>query len=466
MSSRHQRMRSPGRGRRASPRCVGRTRRRSLLGSRRCSLLYTSRLGARASHPFPSIGRPDEIPRLSRASAVDRGDRPDRDAGLLIVAWVLWAAMVVSILARSSMLVPVGCRRWHRCRRSRYYGGLGRLDRRRSHGLHRDAPSFRVGGEPQSPRPYTISATRLRGRGATESPVPAGFVRLTAASRSRRSPSERWAMPLRCRREIWELNSRTGGRARRAVTGRGDRLQTTGWDLSLPRAAAGHRIPRCVDALPGNEPTAPGHRSLPTAPRPGVDRRRNTESAMATATGRSPRRRWVRGHRGGCRAGLHRGVHRHENHHGLASAIRRRCQPGNVVELAAATPTATATDPPDGVSTSPVYGFRLPRSEPIGRYTVRPGDSYWSVTARCPCSGDGAIVAYTAVLMGHDAGRLGYANPAMLHPGDQLEIIPAAESDSTSSTTIPVAATSTDPHVYVVEPGGIRLGDRRDPARA
>ena len=102
-----------------------------------------------------------------------------------------------------------------------------------------------------------------------------------------------------------------------------------------------------------------------------------------------------------------------------------------------------------------MYGFRLPRSEPIGRYTVRPGDSYWSVAAaHLPAgSGDGAIVAYTAVLMGHNAGRLGYANPAMLHPGDQLEIIPAAESDSTSSTTDPVAATSTDPHVYIVEPG-------------
>ncbi len=65
----------------------------------------------------------------------------------------------------------------------------------------------------------------------------------------------------------------------------------------------------------------------------------------------------------------------------------------------------------------------------VDEYEVVDGDSYWGIAERFLPAGSPArdVWEFTQALMSFNAPRLGYAHPAMLHPGDVVDIVaPAA----------------------------------------
>ena len=63
--------------------------------------------------------------------------------------------------------------------------------------------------------------------------------------------------------------------------------------------------------------------------------------------------------------------------------------------------------------------------------TVRPGGSYWQIAteqlnANGTAADNGDIAAFTRALRAHNAPRLGYHDPNLLHPGDIVELVAVA----------------------------------------
>ena len=63
----------------------------------------------------------------------------------------------------------------------------------------------------------------------------------------------------------------------------------------------------------------------------------------------------------------------------------------------------------------------------VDEYEVVDGDSYWGIAERFlpDESTEHDVWEFTQALMTFNAPRLGYAHPAMLHPGDVVEIVAA-----------------------------------------
>ncbi len=97
----------------------------------------------------------------------------------------------------------------------------------------------------------------------------------------------------------------------------------------------------------------------------------------------------------------------------------------------------------------------------VDEYEVVDGDSYWAIAERFLPAGSTArdVWEFTQALMAFNAPRLGYAHPAMLHPGDVVDIvaptIAAAQQPETAST----AVESTPSHLR--RRRRLVLGDRR-----
>ena len=64
----------------------------------------------------------------------------------------------------------------------------------------------------------------------------------------------------------------------------------------------------------------------------------------------------------------------------------------------------------------------------VDEYEVVDGDSYWGIAERFLPDGSPArdVWECTQALMAFNAPRLGYAHPAMLHPGDVVDIVTPA----------------------------------------
>ena len=64
----------------------------------------------------------------------------------------------------------------------------------------------------------------------------------------------------------------------------------------------------------------------------------------------------------------------------------------------------------------------------VDEYEVVDGDSYWGIAERFLPDGSPArdVWEFTQALMAFNAPRLGYAHPAMLHPGDVVDIVTPA----------------------------------------
>lgn len=300
-------------------------------------LVVCSRAGLDASHPIPQIGTTDEIKAFFERDLTPTEIAPIAMRALLIVGWLLWLAMAVSVVA--SILEARGSGLRAALPQFAMFVGLGRWIAAGLTAVSALAPNFVSAGSLASPRPFTVSSAIPAATVAVEAPVPQGFARVqrgesveTFAQRTL-GDATRWT-------EIWDLNKN------QAVGQDGDSWTVAwklaaGWDLRLPA------------------PATPG--------------------AV----------------------------------HGYRPAI--------------------GPDTPVG-------------DEQVRRHAVAAGDSYWSI-ARSQL-GDGAagtaVWDYTQILMDTNAPRLGYDDPAMLHPGDVVDIaVPPAAAGT--AAVVESAAVGEDP---------------------
>ena len=75
----------------------------------------------------------------------------------------------------------------------------------------------------------------------------------------------------------------------------------------------------------------------------------------------------------------------------------------------------------------------------VDEYEVVDGDSYWGIAERFLPSGspERDVWEFTRALMTFNSPRLGYAQPAMLHPGDVVDIVtPSAGGASPSLAAV------------------------------
>ena len=198
-------------------------------------LLLCARAGVDAWHPLPAVGSWDEISgfferQLSTTEVASVAMRV-----LLVVAWVLWAAMVVSILAAVSD-ARGGAPRRRGVPRVAMFSGLARWLAAGLTALTSTAPAFVSAATLQSPRPYTISATTYPAAEVVESPVPAGHGRvqrgesIEAFAQRTLGDAARWV-------EIWALNQQQPVGHDGARWAQAWRVEA-GWDLRLPNATA------------------------------------------------------------------------------------------------------------------------------------------------------------------------------------------------------------------------------------
>lgn len=313
-------------------------------------LVVCSKVGLDGSHPFPSVGTSDEIRAFFERDLTPTEITPIAMRTLLIVGWVLWLAMAVSVV--SSILEACGSGLRTALPQFAMFVGLGRWIAAGLTAVSTLAPNFVSAGSLESPRPFTVSSAMPAAAIAVEMPIRPGFARVlrgesveTFAQRTI-GDATRWS-------EIWELNKgRTVGQA--GETWSAAWKLSAGWDLRLP----------------GVDSSTPG----------------------------------------------------------VASRFGSRLGP----DIDNAT------------------------NERIRRHDVVSGDSYWSI-ARSQL-GDGAsgtaVWDYTEVLMEMNAPRLGYDDPAMLQPGDVIEVVdnvvrpaPAATAARTPDTL--AHATANAPQVTV-----------------
>ena len=195
-------------------------------------LVLLSRLGLDATHPFPAIGTGEEIRSYLDRELSTTEITPIAIRALLIVAWLLWAAMVVSIVA--SLLEARGSR--SSLPKFAMFAGLGRWIGAGLTAFSALTPSFVSAARLESPRPFTVSSPVATATVQAERPVSVGFARVlqgespeTFAQRTLGNPA-RWT-------EIWELNKQQPVGSGGEVWAQAWRIQA-GWDLRLPTAAA------------------------------------------------------------------------------------------------------------------------------------------------------------------------------------------------------------------------------------
>ena len=328
-------------------------------------LVVCSRAGLDASHPLPSIGSSSEI-----ADYLGRGLSTTEVTsialrGLLIIGWLLWLAMVSSVLGA---IIEAARGRHPSIPQFRLFGGLARwiasglvaasasLPSMSSVAL---APAPPPATPALAPTPYTMFETEPEpADGAPASPtlgvarpgfevVRPGESPATFAQRVL-GDSTRW-------RELFELNQ---GRE----VGPSGEMWTTGWKLS-----AGWEL------------------KLPSE---------NVAPAMSAPSG------------------------------------------------LVAGPTKTPV----------LFRITQPQAPPpvVDEHVVVTGESYWAIAEEQ--LGDRAsgsqVYAQTQALMDHNAPRLGYADPAMIQPGDVVQLL--APGDPPSAPTGRVAPALHVPHHVVV----------------
>lgn len=312
-------------------------------------LVVCSQLGLDTLHPFPSIGSGDEIMAFFERDLTATEIAPIALRGLLVVGWVLWAAMAVSVVA--AILDATGNGLRSSVPRFAMFAGLGRWIAAGLTALTSLGPNFVSAGSLASPRPFTVSSPTVASPSSTpaETAVQPGHARVqhgesieTFAQRTL-GDATRWS-------EIWELNKNAPVGQEGEVWSVAWKL-SAGWDLRLP----------VVDTFIG------------------------------------------------------------------------------ALEFSG-TPTYDAA-----------ASSRL-----VSSHLVVAGDSYWSIArSRLGDAASGAAVFdYTQALIDANAGRLGYDDPAMLHPGDEIELVALEETDVTASSRVAPGGEDAEsvPHV-VVEPG-------------
>ena len=196
-------------------------------------LVVCSRVGLDASHPFPGIGSTDEIRVFFERDLTPTEIAPVAMRALLIVAWVLWLGMALSVVASIFEARGSALRSW--VPQFAMFAGLGRWIAAGLTAISSLAPNFVSAGALTSPRPFTISSVTVDQPVTIESPVPPGFARVqrgesieTFAQRLL-GDANRWP-------ELWELNKdQQVGPDGEAWTA--PWKVAAGWDLRLPADA-------------------------------------------------------------------------------------------------------------------------------------------------------------------------------------------------------------------------------------
>lgn len=310
-------------------------------------LVVCSSVGLGASHPLPEIGTADEIRSFFERDLSPAEVAPIAMRGLIIVGWLLWLAMILSVLA--SILDAGGSRLRSWIPQFSMFAGLGRWIAAGLTAVTSLTPNLVSAAELVSPRPFTISSATPESPQVVERPVPLGHARVQRGE-SIELFAERTLGDASRWEEIWQLN-------RNQPVGQQGEVWTAawklgaGWDLLLPRDAPA-------------QPVAAGAR--------------------------------------GTRPAVH--------------------SPTEAVDTVAAEPPA----PPVSAAV-----------EVVGQYEVVEGDSFWAIAERFLPDGaaERDVWTFTEALMNHNAPRLGYEHPAMLHPGDVIDVLAAPNSSAPDPET-------------------------------
>jgi nucleoid-associated protein YgaU len=318
-------------------------------------LIVCSRVGLDASHPFPAIGSTEEIRAFFERDLTPTEIAPLAMRALLIIGWVLWIGMALSVLASIFEARGSALRSW--VPQFAMFAGLGRWIAAGLTAISSLAPNFVSAASLASPRPFTISSVTPNQTVAVESPVAPGFARVqrgesveTFAQRLL-GDANRWP-------ELWDLNKDHEVGPDGEVWTAPWKL-SAGWDLRLPGDAV------------SMEPI-------------------------------------------------------------LASGARGTLPPVVV-------PIASAWTHRENLTV-------------VDEYEVVDGDSYWGIAERFLPDGSPArdVWECTQALMAFNAPRLGYAHPAMLHPGDVVDIVtPAGTAAAQESSEVVSAAEPTTSHAVV-----------------
>ena len=203
---------------------------------------------------------------------------------LLIVGWVLWLGMALSVLASIFEARGSALRSW--VPQFTMFAGLGRWIAAGLTAVSSFAPNFVSAASLASPRPFTISSVTPDHPVAVEAPVAPGFARVqrgesieTFAQRLL-GDANRWP-------ELWELNKDSNVGPDGEVWTAPWKLGA-GWDLRLPPDAVPVEPVATTAAPTARTPT----RSLRSPRRGRVARTSlwstSTRWSMVTRTGESP----------------------------------------------------------------------------------------------------------------------------------------------------------------------------------
>ncbi len=378
-------------------------------------LVACSRAGLGTTLPFPGIGSADEIRAFFERELTTTELVPIAVRALLIVGWLLWVALVSSVVA--SMFEARG-RRAVGIPRLAMFAGIGRWIAAGLTALVTLAPSA-AAGAPVARAPAVslvsnpVPVARTGGEPAVARPVPAGFARVQAgesietfAERTLGAPG-RWV-------DVWELNQQRAVGAHGEVWTAPWRL-SAGWDLRLPitRPAADATAATTRNAaITGAHVVAAGDSYWEIAESllaPGAAPGEVLDYTEALVAANAPR---------------------------LGYADPNMLHPGDVLDIVA--PPTTTTAP--GGTTGPADPTPMATS-----HRVQPGDSYWAIADAA--LGDSAapadVAELTRYLIDLNAPRLGYDDVRMIHPGDEVQLGNAALAPIEVSSEMPLPPPAT-----------------------
>jgi nucleoid-associated protein YgaU len=389
-------------------------------------LVASSRVGLDASHPFPAIGSSAEIQAYFQRDLTPTEVAPIAMRVLLVVAWALWLAMVLSVLGAIAAARGSSLRSW--LPQFALFAGLGRWIAAGLTAVSSLAPHFVSSAALASPRPFTVSSITPDQPVVVERPVAHGFARVQRGESVEifadrvLGDAARWP-------EIWELNRDSAVAPDGAVWSAPWKLGA-GWDLRLPADA--------VPAVPtgSGEPRAAKRIERSSAPSAWAQRDNLTvvdeyevvegDSFWAIAErflpdGSPDRDVWE----------FTEALMRF-NAPRLGYAHPAMLHPGDIVEVLATTSNAAAQqsdDAIDGPATTP-------------QHTVVAGDSYWEIAEEAlgDAAAPQAVIELTRTLIDVNSPRLGYADQRMIHPGDVVYLTDATTGQPPQPVSSSVAA--------------------------
>jgi LysM repeat protein len=112
---------------------------------------------------------------------------------------------------------------------------------------------------------------------------------------------------------------------------------------------------------------------------------------------------------------------------------------------------AQTADIPPGSARDPVAGAAERKVSVVDRYQVVAGDSYWAIAEQQLPGDVGAdeLSKLAEALIDHNAQRLGYADPAMIKPGDVVDVVVVAPRPAAPVAVAPERAVAPATHAVV-----------------